>query len=132
ELQKAVEAARKSGSSITRERLQVENNGDLDTLSLEVIPFRVGLSSEAVFLIVFNESGSNASTPAARPRPQKSTHETESAKDRQIQQLKAELAATKEYLQSIIEEREATNEELQSANEEIQSANEELQSTNEE
>src|SRR5262249_6176998 len=53
-------------------------------------------------------------------------------KDRQIAQLKEELAAAKEYLQSIIEAHEATNEELQSANEEIQSGNEELQSTNEE
>ena len=53
-------------------------------------------------------------------------------KDKQIAQLKQELAATKEYLQSIIEAGEATNEELQSANEEIQSGNEELQSTNEE
>jgi two-component system CheB/CheR fusion protein len=57
---------------------------------------------------------------------------TDRLKERQIEQLKQELAATKEYLQSIIEEREGTNEELQSANEEIQSANEELQSTNEE
>src|SRR6185503_13780409 len=43
-----------------------------------------------------------------------------------------ELAATRNYLQSIIQELEATNEELQSANEEILSSNEELQSTNEE
>ncbi len=43
-----------------------------------------------------------------------------------------ELAATREYLQSIIQEVEAANEELQSANEEILSSNEELQSTNEE
>jgi two-component system, chemotaxis family, CheB/CheR fusion protein len=56
----------------------------------------------------------------------------EGAKELQISQLKQELAATKEYLQSIIEGQEATNEELQSANEEIQSGNEELQSTNEE
>jgi len=40
--------------------------------------------------------------------------------------------ATRQYLQSIIEEHEATNEELQSANEEILSSNEELQSINEE
>ena len=46
--------------------------------------------------------------------------------------LEQELAATKEYLQSVIETQEATNEELQSANEEILSSNEELQSTNEE
>ena len=46
--------------------------------------------------------------------------------------MRQELAATREYLQSIIESQEGTNEELQSANEEIQSGNEELQSTNEE
>src|SRR6476660_529293 len=46
--------------------------------------------------------------------------------------LKDELEATREYLQSIIEEQRTTNEELRSANEEIQSSNEELQSINEE
>ena len=46
--------------------------------------------------------------------------------------LKEELDATREYLQSIIEEQRTTNEELRSANEEIQSTNEELQSINEE
>jgi two-component system CheB/CheR fusion protein len=46
--------------------------------------------------------------------------------------LRRELAASREYLQSIIQELEAANEELQSANEEILSSNEELQSTNEE
>jgi two-component system, chemotaxis family, CheB/CheR fusion protein len=46
--------------------------------------------------------------------------------------LRAELESTKEYLQAIINEREATNGELQSASEELQSTNEELQSTNEE
>jgi two-component system CheB/CheR fusion protein len=49
-----------------------------------------------------------------------------------VARLKRELDATREYLQSIIEEQEAMNEELRSANEEIQSSNEELQSTNEE
>src|SRR5687767_7678697 len=46
--------------------------------------------------------------------------------------LTQELAATREYLQSVIEQQEAANEELQSANEEVQSTNEELQSINEE
>src|SRR5262245_62742182 len=46
--------------------------------------------------------------------------------------LKEDLEATREYLQSIIEEQRTTNEELRSANEEIQSSNEELQSINEE
>jgi two-component system CheB/CheR fusion protein len=42
------------------------------------------------------------------------------------------LASTKQYLESVIEEHQATTEELKSANEEVQSSNEELQSTNEE
>jgi two-component system CheB/CheR fusion protein len=46
--------------------------------------------------------------------------------------LQNEFAASREYLQSIIQDLEAANEELQSANEEILSSNEELQSTNEE
>jgi two-component system CheB/CheR fusion protein len=52
--------------------------------------------------------------------------------DDRVAGLTRELAASREYLQSIIQELEAANEELQSANEEILSSNEELQSTNEE
>jgi two-component system, chemotaxis family, CheB/CheR fusion protein len=52
--------------------------------------------------------------------------------DHENQRLRSELGQTKQSLQTIIEEQEATNEELKSANEEIQSSNEELQSTNEE
>jgi two-component system, chemotaxis family, CheB/CheR fusion protein len=51
---------------------------------------------------------------------------------KQVVRLQQELAASREYLQSIIQDLEAANEELQSANEEILSSNEELQSTNEE
>ena len=52
--------------------------------------------------------------------------------EHQCQQLRQELSATKEYLQSLVEQQDAANEELRSANEEILSSNEELQSTNEE
>ena len=46
--------------------------------------------------------------------------------------LLQELAATREYLQSVIEQQEAAYEELQSANEELQSTNEELETSKEE
>ncbi len=52
--------------------------------------------------------------------------------ERQVVRLTQELAATREYMQSLVEQQEAGYEEMQSANEEIQSANEELQSLNEE
>ena len=62
------------------------------------------------------------------PAPIDEPHAAETEHDRLVQ----ELAATHEYLQSVIAQQEAANEELQSANEEVQSANEELQSINEE
>ena len=49
-----------------------------------------------------------------------------------IAELREELRAKDEYLQSTHEELESSNEELKSSNEEMQSVNEELQSTNEE
>ncbi len=46
--------------------------------------------------------------------------------------LRQELASTKQYLQSIVDEQEAASQELRAAHEEVLSSNEELQSTNEE
>jgi two-component system CheB/CheR fusion protein len=134
ELQKAVQAARKAGAPITRERLQVEKNGAVTLVNMEVVPFKVGPGAPATYLIVFNDADSTEKAEkAGRRLPEKEPHvDGDGGLQRQIEQLTHELNATREYLQSIIEEREATNEELQSANEEIQSANEELQSTNEE
>jgi two-component system CheB/CheR fusion protein len=62
----------------------------------------------------------------------KSSNNNPEAESQSVKKLKHELATTREYMQSIIEDQEASNEELKSANEEIQSTNEELQSTNEE
>ena len=82
----------------------------------------VGLQREAGRLLPGRSSGRYAEPLTESERAEK---------EMQIAQLRQELSATKEYLQSIIEMQEATNQELQSANEEIQSGNEELQSTNE-
>jgi two-component system CheB/CheR fusion protein len=51
---------------------------------------------------------------------------------RRVPKLERELAATKEYLQSLIDDRDRTNDDLNAANEELVSGNEELQSMNEE
>ena len=58
--------------------------------------------------------------------------DAKSLKDRQISELREDLEATKQSLQTLVEGQEATNEELRSSMEEVQSSNEELQSTNEE
>lgn len=51
-------------------------------------------------------------------------------RDHEVRQVKADLAATNDELQTANEELAATNEELQSTNEELASLNEEFQSTN--
>ncbi|MGH7914411.1 MAG: ATP-binding protein, partial [Candidatus Binataceae bacterium] len=57
---------------------------------------------------------------------------SEIEKDRRILQLQREVEATRDYLQTAIEEHETAREELKAAHEEALSANEEFQSTNEE
>src|ERR1700740_1407757 len=81
-------------------------------------------------MIFFHDKSGERGTPrGARQRQRENGSKVPTP---QIAKLQQELAAAKEYLQSVIETQEATNEELQSANEEILSSNEELQSTNEE
>ncbi len=131
ELQNAIEEARKSGVDAKRPNVQVESNGGHTLTSIRVTPFRTPIQDRPSFLVVFEPptgEGVSQSPDVATPL----SEDERTAKDKQITQLRQELAATKEYLQSIIEALESANEELQSANEEIQSGNEELQSTNEE
>jgi two-component system CheB/CheR fusion protein len=145
ELQSAIEEARKKGFEAIREDVRVDDDGKSKIVTVRVVPFKIPSENQYSFLIVFENSsparGSSAGDRLAASGASESA--TSSALDpihsddlssisRQIVQLRQELAATREYLQSIIESQEGTNEELQSANEEIQSGNEELQSTNEE
>jgi two-component system CheB/CheR fusion protein len=141
ELQGAIDEARKQGFEVIRQDVRVEGEGKATVVTIRVIPFKIPTQELQSFLIVF-ESGSSdddrlpvaglsrAAATSLVPHP--SSAEEQSSLGKQFGQLQQELAATREYLQSIIESQEGTNEELQSANEEIQSGNEELQSANEE
>ena len=129
DLQKAVDEARKSGIEAIRENIHVDDGGSTKLTTVRVIPFRTPVHEQNSFLTVFEPA---AATTTQLSKFQQLTPAEDTEKDNLIAQLRQELAATKDYQQSIIESQEATNEELQSANEEIQSGNEELQSTNEE
>jgi two-component system, chemotaxis family, CheB/CheR fusion protein len=133
ELQGAIDEARKKGIEAKRQNISIEGNGDLKNVTVRVIPFKTPVNEQHNFLVVFELPDAQPDQLEGVRLPGRPLTEAEqSEKDKQIAQLKQELTATKDYLQSIIETQEATNEELQSANEEIQSGNEELQSTNEE
>jgi len=133
ELRTAVRQAQKDNTRVRRENVRVMINQAEQHVHLQIIPLMGASLEEQAILILFEK----ATTPVApiTPPADKSSPNRKPMKDEKgqlIQELKLELATTREYLQSIIEDQEATNEELQSANEEIQSANEEMQSTNEE
>lgn len=126
DLSAAIHQALKTGSGVRKECL-VGDGHFAKSVSMEVIPFNVGTSPEQWLLVVFDYA------PVAIPLPlDGQAGAPESVYAREVERLRAELAATKDSLQSIIEEQEAANEEIKSANEEIESSNEELQSTNEE
>jgi two-component system, chemotaxis family, CheB/CheR fusion protein len=137
DLRNALGKAKKENVAVHKQRVQFKNeNGDssdgshIRVVDIEVVPINMGNLKEKYFMIVFRDSlPSAASRRTALVQLPKKEAEAQSSR---IAKLEQELAATKEYLQAVIETQEATNEELQSANEEILSSNEELQSTNEE
>ena len=127
ELQQAIARVRKTRAPVRRPGLRIKQERTFADVNLEVIPV-TGPEGERDYLVLFENAGG-----AARPkRKGAGTAKARTASPGQMESLRRELTATKEFLQSIIEEREAANEELRSANEEILSSNEELQSTSEE
>jgi two-component system CheB/CheR fusion protein len=130
-LRTAFHTVRKTKAPVRKDGLQVRTGHGWKPVSVEIVPLTA--MGRPHFLVLFDEVASAAREPGAGREPQKrSGRKRASAEANKMLLLQRELAASREYLQSIIQELEAANEELQSANEEILSSNEELQSTNEE
>ena len=128
ELRTALHHAKKQEIAVRKEGIRVQRDGHLWDVSLEVVPIKSDLG-ERFFLVLFQE------TPAREPAGPETGGQGPATGRRQAiedARLRRDLQATKESLQSMIQEQEAINEELKSANEEALSSNEELQSTNEE
>jgi two-component system CheB/CheR fusion protein len=135
-LRTAMNAVRKSKMPVRKVGLRVKSAQGWRPVTLDVVPLTS--SGRPHYLVLFQEPerrGRNAEDMASVPLPvsqKPSPRQHRRERQSQLDLLERELAASREYLQSIIQELEAANEELQSANEEILSSNEELQSTNEE
>ena len=122
ELREIVGHAIESRAVARKDGIHMPRGGESLLVDIEVSPLE--LTGSRFFLVVFRASRSpQARAPGVPPGAQQAARVT---------MLEQELSATKEYLQSMIEQDETINEELRSANEEILSSNEELQSTNEE
>jgi len=139
DLRNAITKAKKENVTVRKQNILIKSeNGNgaphanaTRVVNFEVAPIHMGNIKELYFMVVFEDSIA-AARPPVTLRQAREAREADTAVSGRIAKLEQELAATKEYLQSVIETQEATNEELQSANEEILSSNEELQSTNEE
>jgi two-component system, chemotaxis family, CheB/CheR fusion protein len=137
DLRNSIARAKKDVRPVRRENIRIKKldrtrkttEQRAHTVNFEVVPLRISQVKQLYLMIIFEDARQEPrieDTQRVLTAKQKHVIEERSAK------LEQDLAATKEYLQSVIESQEATNEELQSANEEILSSNEELQSTNEE
>ena len=124
-LGKAIETARQTNTVAKEDGFRIEEQGQLKDVEIEVIPIRSSApSGERYFLVLFKN---------VEPKPGPGTAHKSAAEDgRGSGRLRRELTATKEYLQSIVEENASTLEELRAANEEAQAGNEELETAQEE
>src|SRR5262245_63657158 len=133
-LRTALHSARKSRVPVRKVGLRVKSARGWDPVNIDIIP--LAASGRPHYLVLFQEPERRRAEPEERHGEATSGKQSPANRRRerqsQLDLLERELAASREYLQSIIQELEAANEELQSANEEILSSNEELQSTNEE
>ncbi len=125
-LGKAIRTARQKNAAATENGFRIEDGGRLKDVTIKVIPFRSpSTAEERYFLVLFEES--------ELPVRAKAKHKTTVREaGGGVTRLRRELAATKEYLQSIIEDNATTLEELRAANEEAQASNEELETAQEE
>jgi two-component system CheB/CheR fusion protein len=133
----ALSRARKEQVAAREPGLRVRSDGGWNPVDVLVMPLKPQADGAGSMLVLFEEP---VQSLEARARQMDSDAKAAMAaipdegggSEVEVGRLKQEVSATRDYLQSVIEQQEAVNEELQSANEEVQSANEELQSINEE
>ncbi len=96
------------------------------SVQIDIVPLKLRSSC---YLILFEQSAPVPKASPARPAGKRGGTAGDS---KQLNELKHDLAAAREHINSLQEEHDTSVEELQASNEEVQSANEELQSLNEE
>ncbi len=128
----AIQKARKGDVTARMEDVEFRYENQTRRTSLEVVPLKS--LKERWFLVLFEPAPAGGAVQEKAVRPQAQPPQPPDLEEAlgENARLHNELAAAREYLQSVTEQYEAANEELQSANEEAQSGNEELQSINEE
>ncbi|WP_353929709.1 CheR family methyltransferase [Okeanomitos corallinicola TIOX110] len=132
DLRSLIHQAKKQKMPVKQEGIQIQEEKQTRLVKIDVIPFQPAGTGEEFFLILFADTYSLLSCSLPVTGKIISEGEQKNSYEQEILILQQELKSTKDYLQSIIEEQQASNQDLRAANEEILSSNEELQSTNEE
>ena len=123
-LGKAIRTARRTKVAAKEDGFRIEDDGRLMDVTIKVIPFTGSSSKQRYFLVLFEDAEPNGGP--------KAMHKPAIQDNGGSARLRRELVATKEYLQSIVQDNASTLEELRAANEEAQAANEELETAQEE
>jgi two-component system CheB/CheR fusion protein len=132
-LRAVVNKARLENKTVRVDNIPLGTAGQTRRVQIEVVPLKN--LPERYFLVFFKDAPppraeARSDEDPARRAASRAT-DTQELADR-CAELERELAESRDYLQSVLEQQETANTELQAANEEGQSANEELQSLNEE
>ena len=128
ELRTLIHSAQKIQMPQRREGLRIDLQNKPHALALEVTPFSCD-GDQLLYLLQFE--------PMALPEKADMGEaagavEAASVSEEELLRLRQDLYSTREYMQTLIEDREKSLEDIKIANEEILSSNEELQSINEE
>ncbi|HEX3626024.1 MAG TPA: chemotaxis protein CheB [Verrucomicrobiae bacterium] len=135
ELGTAIKEALRQNKPIERP-MRFHDGNETRQIVLELVPVKLPGSGENCVLVLFEatEKEIPATQKVLQEQKKEETGDTNNPaaqKDVELEQLRRDLVAAREYLQAITEQHDAANEELKCANEEVLSSNEELQSTNE-
>ncbi|MDB5812352.1 MAG: hypothetical protein JWN94_4474 [Betaproteobacteria bacterium] len=147
ELRNAINEVKKTDAPVLRHGVRVTAGGVTRTVNLELVPISLPTARYRCYLVLFHDADDLPAGVAANPQgslirdvlgwmDRKRTGQPArlagDGANPEVERLHQEHEATKEFLQSLLDERDSSNEELRAANEEVLSSNEELQSTNEE
>jgi two-component system CheB/CheR fusion protein len=116
---------------VRKEGIQIQSEGGVREVNVEVLPLRGQGAQERYYVVVFQDkipAPTRSSDKDHGGKANKGEHPTA----RENEHLKREIVQLRSQLGALIEDHETTMEEFKSVNEEVLSANEELQSTNEE
>ena len=135
-LRAALSEAKQLNQPVRREHIAHRREDAFREIAFEIIPITLPATNHRSFLVLFQEQ-EQAALPGVSALPGASTLaattvSVSTPEQRELIQLRNELAAASIYVQSLVEQNHALAEQLTGAEEESQSTSEEFRSTNEE